>query len=452
MASQLLRALDTLKDQAKDAVWAVSSCVCQQSAKVKINGRTFKIVKVLGEGGFSFVYLAQDETSGRQFALKKIRCPTGSDAVKEAMREVQAYRRFRHPNIIRILDSAVVQDRDGEGKIVYLFLPLYKRGNFQDAINHNLVNGNHFPERDMVRLFRGTCEAVRAMHTYRAPVSSAPNRNGRAPAAARSSSAIPNGELDHDEDHEDQMLPQPEGDAEGGYSYDGASVPLIARRRVETEGEVVFDGDEELEQLRAEQPPEEGGKTEIIPYAHRDIKPGNVMLSDDGQTPVLMDFGSTIKARVQVETRSQALAQQDLAAEQSTMPYRAPELFDVKTGSTLDEKVDIWSLGCTLYALAYSHSPFETAQTTEQGGSIAMSVLNGAYKHPANAGSIYSEGLRGLIDFMLKVDPHERPDIHQVCRFYEVVATYHMDFFWASEVLSMPAKPVVYHAVPLPAT
>lgn len=24
------------------------------------------------------------------------------------------------------------------------------------------------------------------------------------------------------------------------------------------------------------------------------------------------------------------------------MPYRAPELFDVKTGAVLDEKVDIW--------------------------------------------------------------------------------------------------------------
>jgi hypothetical protein len=33
---------------------------------------------------------------------------------------------------------------------------------------------------------------------------------------------------------------------------------------------------------------------------------------------------------------------QDLAAEQSTMAYRAPELFDVKTGQTLDEKVDVW--------------------------------------------------------------------------------------------------------------
>lgn len=74
---------------------------CQPSSTLKINGRTFNIVKVLGEGGFSFVYLAQDTSSGvglelvsssglvefpmlqRQFALKKIRCPTGNEGVKE---------------------------------------------------------------------------------------------------------------------------------------------------------------------------------------------------------------------------------------------------------------------------------------------------------------------------------------------------------------------------------
>lgn len=55
-----------------------------------------------------------------------------------------------------------------------------------------------------------------------------------------------------------------------------------------------------------------------------------------------MDFGSTIKARIDVQTRQQALLEQDIAAEHSTMPYRAPELFDVKTGKRLDEKVDIW--------------------------------------------------------------------------------------------------------------
>ena len=38
----------------------------------------------------------------------------------------------------------------------------------------------------------------------------------------------------------------------------------------------------------------------------------------------------------------ESIYSQDIAAEQSTMAYRAPELFDVKTGITLDEKVDIW--------------------------------------------------------------------------------------------------------------
>jgi len=66
------------------------------------------------------------------------------------------------------------------------------------------------------------------------------------------------------------------------------------------------------------------------------------MITDDGATPILMDFGSTMKARINVENRSQALLQQDIAAERSTMAYRAPELFDVKTRQMLDEKVDIW--------------------------------------------------------------------------------------------------------------
>ncbi|KAJ7679057.1 other/NAK protein kinase [Mycena polygramma] len=410
MSAQLLRAFDSLKDQTKDALWALSSCLCQQSAKVKINGRTFKINKVLGEGGFSFVYLAQDEHSGRQFALKKIRCPTGADGVKEAMREVEAYRRFKHPNIIRILDSATVQDPDGDGKIVYLFLPLYKRGNIQDAINANVVNGTHFPEQEMVRLFKGTCEAIRAMHTYRAPVGATlPKANaGSSSAAAPKQNQQPPQHHD-DEDDDDERFPQPEGDGEDGYSYGSASVPLMTRRRVEEQGDTIFDGDEELGRIQEQA--QQTGKTEVVPYAHRDLKPGNIMIADDG-SPIVMDFGSCVKARVEITNRSQALVQQDIAAEQSTMAYRAPELYDVKTDTTLDEKVDIWSLGCTLFAMAYSHSPFENTQITEQGGSIAMAVLNAQYKQPAN--SAYSQGFKDLVDSMLKVDPKVRPDIHEV--------------------------------------
>ena len=59
--------------------------------------------------------------------------------------------------------------------------------------------------------------------------------------------------------------------------------------------------------------------------------------------------------------------------------------------------------------MAYLNSPFETA---DQGGSIALAVMNAAYKHPR--GSAYSQGFRDLIDFMLKANPAERPDIHMV--------------------------------------
>lgn len=89
------------------------------------------------------------------------------------MREVEAYRRFRHPNIIRILDSAVVQDEGGDGKIIYLyvlprtaaasltssFLPFYARGNLQDVMTKNSVTGEKLPEVRLLELFHGTCLA-----------------------------------------------------------------------------------------------------------------------------------------------------------------------------------------------------------------------------------------------------------------------------------------------------
>ncbi len=42
-----------------------------------------------------------------------------------------------------------------------------------------------------------------------------------------------------------------------------------------------------------------------------------------------------------------------------------------------------------------------------------MAVMNAQYKHPS---SQYSQSLKDLIDAQLKVDPQQRPDIHQVSR------------------------------------
>ena len=69
----------------------------------------------------------------------------------------------------------------------------------------------------------------------------------------------------------------------------------------------------DLEVHRTSPAPAGSSETESFPFAHRDMKPGNVMIADDG-SPILMDFGSAIPARIKVETRSQALLQQVLSS------------------------------------------------------------------------------------------------------------------------------------------
>jgi serine/threonine kinase 16 len=133
---------------------------------------------------------------------------------------------------------------------------------------------------------------------------------------------------------------------------------------------------------------------EIRAYAHQDIKPGNIMIDDDGLTPILMGLGSLAPSPPPITSRSLALAVQDMAAEHSTMLYRVPELFDVKTGSVIDTKVDIWSLGYTMYACLIGKSPFE-ARSEETGGSLSICVLGGDWRWPGEGNATKGKGKGG---------------------------------------------------------
>lgn len=102
------------------------------------------------------------------------------------------------------------------------------------------------------------------------------------------------------------------------------------------------------------------------PLAHRDICPRNVMISDDDEA-VLIDLGSAVPARVRIASRSDGVRLLEQAQSHSSMPYRALELWDPPADTTIDERVDVWSLGATLYALAFGYSPFESTRDAADG-------------------------------------------------------------------------------------
>lgn len=387
-----------------DLLYSLTNCMScfPGTPQLKINGRSFKILRLLGEGGFSYVYLVQDGSGVNLYALKKIRCPFGQESVSQALKEVEAYSLFSpHPNIIHCIDHSIASDKSDPGaKTVYILLPYYRRGNLQDMINANLVNHTNFPERRLMILFLGVCKALKAMHQYK--VKGAPGGTASQAKAKRVRQQAARADAEAADEAGDEAA-EPLMDDEVTAAQDGVAPG----------------------QQRA--------------YAHRDIKPGNIMIADDGKTPILMDLGSLAPSPIQITSRSLALQVQDTAAEHSTMPYRAPELFDVKTDTAIDTKVDIWSLGCTLYACLVGKSPFE-ARSEETGGSLSLCVLGGDWRFPDESsaqehgrqkqavgsavareeGSI-SDPVKEVVRKCLRVEPSERPDVDQLIQIVEDV-------------------------------
>ncbi len=138
---------------------------------------------------------------------------------------------------------------------------------------------------------------------------------------------------------------------------------------------------------------------------HRDLKPGNVLLEigDDGViVPKVSDFGL---AKILSEDESGGRAQTRSGMTMGTPAYMAPE--QVRDAKTVDQRADIFALGCILYELCTGVSPFD------QGDVLAIfsALAAGTYTPPEQVNPDIPVRLRNAIVGCLSNRREERiPD------------------------------------------
>ena len=130
---------------------------------------------------------------------------------------------------------------------------------------------------------------------------------------------------------------------------------------------------------------------------HRDLKPGNVVLTESGQ-PKILDFG--IAALMDTDPGAARLTQAGMIL--GSLPYMAPEqLADDPT----DARTDIYALGVLLFEMATGRRPF----IKERREALMFEIFSNA---PPTVRSLRPEvpaAVDQLIDACLRKEPAERP-------------------------------------------
>lgn len=129
-----------------------------------------------------------------------------------------------------------------------------------------------------------------------------------------------------------------------------------------------------------------------------------------------MDFGGVAPSIKKIKSRQDAITLQDFCDTNCTPSYRAPELYNIPNEIDIDQRSDVWSLGCILFALCFLEGPFDNV---ERSGSVALAVSSGTIPFPPNAEQICSMKLMQIIQTLLIVDAKKRPFVSDTLKLLD---------------------------------
>uniref|UniRef100_A0AAX7W697 Cyclin-G-associated kinase n=1 Tax=Astatotilapia calliptera TaxID=8154 RepID=A0AAX7W697_ASTCA len=285
---------------------------------VELGDMKLRIRRVIAEGGFAFVYEAQDMSSGKDYALKRL-LSNEEEKNKEIIQEVCFMKKLSgHPNTVQFCSAASISKEESDtGQAEFLILTELCKGQLVDFIKR-VEQKAPLSCDTVLKIFYQACRAVQHMHKQKPPV------------------------------------------------------------------------------------------------IHRDLKIENLLISNQG-TIKLCDFGSatTVSHYPDYSWSAQKRSMvEDEITRNTTPAYRTPEMIDLYSNFPINEKQDIWALGCILYLLCFKQHPFEDG--------AKLQIVNGKYSMPQNdmKYTVYHD----LIRSMLKVNPEERLSITELVNQLQEIA------------------------------
>uniref|UniRef100_A0A672HUT8 Cyclin-G-associated kinase n=1 Tax=Salarias fasciatus TaxID=181472 RepID=A0A672HUT8_SALFA len=285
---------------------------------VELGDMKLRIKRVIAEGGFAFVYEAQDVNSGKDYALKRL-LSNEEEKNKEIIQEVCFMKKLSgHPNMVQFCSAASISKEESDtGQAEFLILTELCKGQLVDFIKR-VEQRAPLSCDTVLKILYQACRAVQHMHKQKPPI------------------------------------------------------------------------------------------------IHRDLKIENLLISNQG-TIKLCDFGSstTVSHYPDYSWSAQKRSMvEDEITRNTTPAYRTPEMIDLYSNFPINEKQDIWALGCILYLLCFKQHPFEEG--------AKLQIVNGKYSIPQN--DVKYTVYHNLIRSMLKVNPEERLSITELVNQLQEIA------------------------------